>query len=151
MKINTKVFGETEIDDKKIITFPKGLIGFPDLKEFALIYDIEKGKKTIQWLQSLNEPGFALPVIDPLYVCDGYNPKIDDDVLSDVAPLDDNSILVLVTVTVPHDLKKMTVNLKGPFVINADTRKGCQVIVEDDSYAVKYPIYDILQEKKKNN
>ena len=54
----------------------------------------------------------------------------------------------MVTVTVPHDLKLMTVNLKGPFIINAETRTGCQVILDDDDYAVKFPIYDILQKQK---
>ena len=55
---------------------------------------------------------------------------------------------MLVTVTVPSDLTKMTVNLKGPIVINAQTRRACQVIVEGDEYAVKYPIYDILKAGK---
>ena len=31
MKINTKFFGEVEIADDKIITFDKGIIGFPEL------------------------------------------------------------------------------------------------------------------------
>ena len=57
----------------------------------------------------------------------------------------DEDLLVLVTVTVPSDIKKMSVNLRGPIIINTLTRKACQVIVEGDTYAVKYPIYDILQ------
>ena len=54
----------------------------------------------------------------------------------------------MVTVTVPSDLTKMTVNLQGPIVINADNRKACQVIVEGNDYAVKYPIYEILKARK---
>ena len=54
---------------------------------------------------------------------------------------------VLVTVTVPQDLKKLSVNLKAPIVINVEERKADQIIVEDD-FPVKYPIYDILQDKK---
>ena len=42
MKLTTKIFGETEISDDKILTFPKGIIGFPDLTRFALMYDKEK-------------------------------------------------------------------------------------------------------------
>ena len=42
MVIKTKVFGEIEIDDSKIITFGSGIIGFPDLKKFTLLYDAEK-------------------------------------------------------------------------------------------------------------
>ena len=54
----------------------------------------------------------------------------------------------MVTVTVPKDIKKMTVNLKGPIVINAAQRLATQVIVEGDEYLVKYPIYDILNANK---
>ena len=54
----------------------------------------------------------------------------------------------MVTVTVPKDIKNMTVNLKGPMVINAAQRKATQVIVEGDEYPVKFPIYDILNKNK---
>lgn len=148
MKLLTKIFGEAEIDDSKVITFPKGIIGFPQLTRFALMYDMEKDSHSIQWLQSLDEPAFAMPVMDPLHVKADYNPQIEDDVLEEVKPLTPDNMLVMVTVTVPHDLKLMTVNMKGPFIINAETRTGCQVILDDDDYAVKFPIYDILQKQK---
>ena len=32
MKINTRVFGEIEVDEEKIIQFPDGIVGFADLK-----------------------------------------------------------------------------------------------------------------------
>ena len=69
MKINTKVFGEVEIADDKIIHFPSGIVGFPELTEFTLLHDEEKGAGSIHWLQSIQEPGFAMPVMDPLLVC----------------------------------------------------------------------------------
>ena len=42
MKIQTKIFGEFEIEDDKVIEFPKGIIGFPDMTKFALLFDEEK-------------------------------------------------------------------------------------------------------------
>ena len=121
------------------------------MKRFALMYDEEKGTRNIQWLQSIDEPAFAMPVMDPLHVRENYSPEVNDDVLEDIKPIDENNTLVLVTVTVPHDLTKMTVNLKGPFLINADTRVGVQVILDSDEYQVKYPIYDILKKMKEQN
>lgn len=149
MKINTKVFGEVEIENDKIISFPGGIIGFPDLTDFVLLHDEEKGVGAIHWLQSIQEPGFAMPVMDPLAVMPEYNPQVDDELLKNIGKLVDDELLVLVTVTVPGDLTKMTVNLKGPVIINAAERKACQIIVEGEDYKVKYPIYDILQAKKK--
>lgn len=149
MNINTRIFGEIEIADDKVITFEKGIIGFPDLKHFTLLHDEEKGTNVgIRFLQSLDEPNFAMPVMDPLIVKPDYDPEVDDELLASVGELNAENILVLVTVTVPADLTKMTVNLQGPFVINVDERKACQIIVESGAYPVKFPIYDILQAKK---
>ena len=150
MKITTRIFGEVEIEDSKIITFPNGIIGFPDLKKFTLMHDEEQGSSSIKWLQSIEEPGFAMPVMDPLVVCPDYSPEIDKTKIEDVGNLNDDDILVLVTVTVPHDLAKMTVNLMGPFVINVKDMKGTQAIVENDNYPVKFPIYDILKKNKES-
>lgn len=148
MQIRTKIFGEIIIDDDKIIHFPNGIIGFPDLVDFALVHDEEKGTDSIHWLQSIQEPAFAMPVMDPLIVCPDYNPEADDELLNVLGQILPEELLVLVTVTVPKDLTKMTVNLKGPIIINAAERKALQVIVEGDEYQVKFPIYDILNKKK---
>jgi flagellar assembly factor FliW len=148
MKINTRVFGEVDIADDKIIHFPAGIIGFPELKDFTLIHDVEKGVDAIHWLQSIQEPGFAMPVMDPLIVQPAYNPEVEDELLKPIGNWQSNDVLVLVTVTIPGDLTKMSVNLRGPIIINATEKKACQVIVEGEGYEVKFPIYDILNAKK---
>ena len=148
MQILTKVFGEIMIDDDKIIQFPNGIIGFPDLTEFTLVHDEEKGAESIHWLQSIQEPAFAMPVMDPLIVCPDYNPEVDDELLDILGKIVPEELLVLVTVTVPKDLTQMSVNLKGPIVVNAAEKKALQIIVEGDDYQVKFPIYDILNQKK---
>ncbi|MBQ3797484.1 MAG: flagellar assembly protein FliW [Butyrivibrio sp.] len=150
MKLTTRIFGEVEIDDSKIISFPNGIIGFPDLKKFTLMYDEEKGTDTIKWLQSIDEPSFAMPVMDPLVVCPDYKPEVDKSLVEQIGELENEDLLILVTVTVPHDLTKMTVNLKGPFIINVAAMKASQTIIDNDEYPVKFPIYDILQEKKES-
>jgi flagellar assembly factor FliW len=58
-------------------------------------------------------------------------------------------MLVLTTITVPSDLSKMSVNLKAPIVINVDTRKALQVVLEDDM-PVKFFVYEILKSRKEN-
>lgn len=150
MTIETRVFGEITIDPAKIIHFENGIVGFPDMRDFALIYDIEKGDKAgIRWLQSLEEPAFALPVMDPLTVAEDYNPEVDEDILKPIGKIEEGELLVLVTVTVPKDLKLMSVNLKAPLVINVLERKAVQIILDSDAYQIKYPIYDILDARRK--
>ena len=149
MKIQTRIFGEVEISDDKIITFENGIIGFPDLKHFTLLHDEEKGTNAgIRFMQSIEEPSFAMPVMDPLVVAPDYNPQVNEELLASAGNLTEENILVLVTVTVPSDLTKMTVNLQGPFVINVEEHKACQVILDTEKYPVKFPIYDVLQSRK---
>lgn len=146
MIINTRIFGEIEVEDSKIITFANGIVGFPDLTEFALVHNEEKGKNSnVKWLQSIQEPSFALPVIDPLAVFPEYNPEVDDDLLKPLGNIDPEEILVLVTLTVPKVIEEMSVNLKAPIVISAKNKKACQVIAEGNDYSVKYKIYHILE------
>ncbi len=143
MVIKTRIFGEVTIDDEKMINFPNGIVGFPELTDFALIHDAEKGNQGgIRWLQSVQEPNFAMPVVDPLVIRTDYNPSVDDELLKVIG--DGDELLVLVTITVPSDLKKMSINLKAPLVVNVETKKAVQVILEDD-FPVKFQIYDILK------
>ncbi len=149
MNINTKAFGEVEIAEDKIITFKNGIIGFPELKRFTLLHDEEKGAGAgIRFLQSIDEAGFAMPVMDPLLVKPDYDPEVDDELLVSLGELTDENILVLVTVTIPSDLTQMSVNLQGPVIINVDERKACQLIVENSAYPVKFPIYEIFKTRK---
>jgi len=149
MQIKTRIFGEVTIDDSKMGKFPNGIVGFPDLTDFALIHDAEQGDQAgIGWLQSVQEPTFAMPVVDPLIAKEDYNPLVDDNLLKVIG--EGENILVLVTITVPSDLSKMSVNLKAPLVVNVDTRKAVQVVLEDD-YPVKFFIYDILKSRKENS
>lgn len=147
MEVNTRIFGTIDIEEDKLIHFVNGIVGFPQLTTFALIHDNEK-EGGIQWLQSMQEPQFAIPVMNPLAVIEDYNPQVEDELLKPIGGLDPENMLVLVTVTVPSDLTKMTVNLRGPIVINAENKKACQVITEGEDYQVKFPIYEILKSRK---
>lgn len=150
MEINTRIFGKVDIDDEKLIHFPNGIVGFPDMTDFALIHDEEQGDNAgIRWMQSVQEPAFAMPVISPLTVCGDYNPEVEDELLKPLGDVQVDNMLVLTTITVPHELKNMSVNLKAPFIINSDNRTAVQIIVDGDQYQVKFPVYDILQQAKK--
>ncbi|MCI8788456.1 MAG: flagellar assembly protein FliW [Lachnospiraceae bacterium] len=149
MKIKTKIFGEIEISEEKIVTFQDGIIGFPEMKRFALLHDEERGSGAgVRFLQSLDEPGFAMPVMDPLAVKPDYDPEVDDELLASAGRITEENLLVLVTVSIPGDLTQMSVNLQGPIIINIDEHKACQLIVENSNYPVKFPVYDILQARK---
>lgn len=148
MKLETKLFGEIEIDESRIITFTDGIIGFPDMKRFLLIHDEESDNHFISWLQSIEEPTYAVPVICPLDVLEDYNPFIAEELLKTIEPYQTENLAIFTTIRVTDKIEEMTSNFRAPFIINSDNKTGCQVIVEDEQYLVKYPIYEILKQKK---
>lgn len=144
MLIKTKCFGEVDIADEKIVYFPEGILGFEELKKYTLIFDVKKNgeKSKIAWLQSVEEPDLALPVINPFEVKKDYDPIVKDAMLKDLGEVTSENAVVLLVVTVPTDIAKATANLKAPIIMNSDTRRGAQVIVENKDYIIKYPIID---------
>lgn len=96
----------------------------------------------------MDEPTLALPVIKPWLVKEEYNPTVEDELLSSLGELTEENLVILLTMTVPADIKEMTVNLKAPVIINADTRKAVQIIADNQDYEVKYKVYEILNKKR---
>lgn len=150
MRFMTKHFGEIELGEDKLLTFENGIMGFENFKKYTILFDIESGEKPIiSWIQSVEEPELAIPVINPLLIKEDYNPTVEDELLTSLGQLTDENLVVLLSLTVPSDITKVTANLKAPFIINADTKKGCQVIVENNDYPVKYNVYDVVEKMKK--
>ena len=150
MQINTKWFGTVEINDAKVITFDKGLIGFEDCSRFAIVYETEdKKEKPIMWLQSLDEQALALPIIKPEYIVDEYAPDVEDELVYKLGEnVKSDDLMIFVTMTVPSDLTKMTCNLKAPIIINTATMKAVQAVAANEDYVVRFPVYNLLKERK---
>lgn len=148
MKVKTRLFGEINVADENVMFFEKGIIGFPDLQKFTIIKDREKPNSIIMWLQSLDEGSFAMPVLIPNQIIEDYAPSVEDGILQTLGEVNPNELMLLVTITVPSDLKKMTVNLKAPIIINHKNLYACQAVAENEEYLVKYPIYEMLKKRK---
>ena len=148
MKAKTRMFGEIDIQDDKIITMEGGMIGFPEMQKFTLIYDEEKRNKShIMWLQSRDDPQTAFPVINPITIKEDYNPSVNEELLHPLGEMSPEDTFVLTTVRVPKDIHDMSINLKAPIIINMKNNRGAQIIIEDD-LPIRYEIYDLLKSRK---
>lgn len=149
MKAETRLFGPIDIKEDKIIYFEQGIIGFPELKHFALIFDSEREEKSaIMWLQSMEDGDIAIPVMSPDPMLPDYHPMVNEALLKPLGGLTEENTYILVTVRVPEQIQDISVNLKAPIIINSDSNKGSQLIVEDD-YEIRYRIYHLIQDGKK--
>lgn len=148
MNIETQLFGTIEINEDKIITFEDGIIGFPDLQKFAFLSDEDhKDSSKIFWLQSMDDESFAMPIVDPFVIFDEYNPIVEDEWFNRLGEYEDEDLMVFLTMTVPEDITKMTVNQKAPLIINTNTKKACQIIVDGEDCLVRCPVYELLKSK----
>ena len=141
MKVETRYFGEIEIGEEKIIHFENGLLGFEEYKDYTLLYDKDAGQESFfSWLQSVDEKGLAFPVVNPFKVKPDYNPSVEEELLRPIGGLTPEDTVILLLATVPKDFKLASVNMKAPLIINSDTRKGVQLILENQNYEIKYKL-----------
>ena len=135
MNYKTRDFGEVEIEELKVIEMVQPIFGFDEYKKYTLLHDEEMGTD-ITWLQSLEEQSLRFILLDPASFAPDYAPAIPDAVAK---MLGDGALDCRVIAAIPRDFKKTTVNMKSPIVINVDTRKGAQIILEQD-YPVRCPL-----------
>lgn len=148
VKINTRHFGEVEVNEEKIVAFENGIFGFEDEKSFVVLYEDEHAPNGLCWMQSTSTPDLALPVINPLFWFPTYSPEIDDEQVGKIGELVEEDLQLFSVVVIPESIESMTTNLKAPIVINAKSKKGIQVIVENDEYDIKHNLYQQMQAMK---
>lgn len=151
MLVNTKYFGQIDLGAERIIRFPNGLLGLEEYKDYTILFEEQEETPVVYWLQSIDEPGIALPVIYPTLVKEDYQIEISEEnqqILGDIGEIVEEDLIAFVTLTGSSDPKKITVNLKAPILIHASEKKGCQLILDNREYKVKYPIYKSMKQKE---
>ncbi len=143
MKFNTTRFGEIDIDEGKIITFPLGIPGFTELKRYVLL----DYKEPIRWLHAVDDPDVAFIVTDPFTLFPDYNLKLDDDEENFLGIKDPAYVVVLVILTASES--NLTANLKAPIVFNASNLKAAQILIDDERYSFKAPLPVMPKESSK--
>ncbi len=136
MLINTTRFDKVEIDDRRVITFKDGPLGFPQQRRFALIQTTED--QVFFWMQSLDDPALAFLVCDPLVYVPDYQAQIRDDDAKSLQLRDLADCRVLVIVNKNNGC--LTANLLGPLVIGAHSLLGKQLVLSDKRYATRHPL-----------
>ena len=136
MKVETVRFGTLEVDDDQIFTFPMGLLGFANHKEFLIIDHTHESP--FKWMQSCEDPELAFILTDPLFFRADYHIAARKGELQIISPTDAVDLVVSVIMTVPDDPKDMSANLLAPLVFNMANRLGMQYVLTNNRYPVKY-------------
>lgn len=135
-EIETKPFGKMKIDERQILNFPEGILGFEKYNEFALIEENEESP--FKWLQSLLEVDLAFIVIQPDLFAPEYKPLLGQDELDVIQLSSLEEGVIMTIVTIPNENPRMmTANLQGPVVINPKNRMAKQCISKNENHPLR--------------
>jgi flagellar assembly factor FliW len=116
MKIQTTRFGEIEIEEGRIFKFILPIIGFNELKDFVIV-DINKDN-FFKWLQSVEDPSLAFPVVSVFSMNIDYSVDIPDNVVELLKIKNVESLLVMNIASIPqNDPQGTTLNLLAPIIL----------------------------------
>ena len=121
----TSRFGPIEVGEDRIIRFPVGLLGFPELNRYVLI---DYKDTPLKWLQSVDDPDVAFIVTDPKTVANEGTITLGDDVVRFIQIEREEDLAVLLVLRVDGD--KVIANLNGPLAINSIRMLGVQAVVD---------------------
>lgn len=136
MIVQTSRFGQVEVDDGRVITFEKGLLGFPRYHEYVLIQPSDEGY--FFWLQSLDSPELAFVVTDPSLFVQDYKVPLKADQMTEMGldSIQDAQVLVIVN----KRGNVLTGNLQGPLVVHTHKREGYQLVLSDRRFSTRTPL-----------
>src|SRR4051812_29113775 len=142
MEIETTRFGRLTVDDERIITFPRGLLGFPDRTRFALIQTGDENY--FFWLQAVEDPNLAFVVTDPSIFFKDYEVPVREETQTDLELTDPAASQVFVICNKVDEW--LTGNLLGPIVVNAANRLAQQVVLTEKKWTTRQPLLKLQAE-----
>lgn len=135
-------FGELEVEEKDLIVFPSGIIGFPRANRFIMIPHVDDNDEStaFSWLHSADDPNLAFVVIDGEEFARSNSIAMPTDA-PELEMQDGDEFAVLIIVTVREDPKMTTANTKAPLFVNLRNRKGVQVIFDDPRFSTRFNLW----------
>ena len=125
IRLKTSRFGEIEVKEEKIIYFPSGLVGLPEMNRFFII---DHKDTPLKWLQSVDDPDIAFIVMSPAQISREFCLDLDKSVKQYIQLENEDDLAVLVTMRVKGE--DVIANFQGPLVINSRAMKGVQVVLD---------------------
>lgn len=131
MQINTYLFGAVDIDPEKVITFPKGLAGFEDNRQFMLAHEVDKAQTNTLTLQSVDDPNLAFQIVEPGTLGFSYALALSDEEVALLQNPAEEDVLVMQVLfrNAPEDGGMIAPSLRAPLIINTRARIGLQKII----------------------
>ncbi len=136
--MSRKEIDGSEVDERQVISFASGVLGFEDLTRFVLIGDEQT--YPCMCLQSVDDPWVGFTVVNPFLLFSDYSFRLAEADRVALKIEDGEPFDTLVIIVVPEDPMEMTANLLAPVIINRRAGLGRQVILQGYPYSVRHRI-----------
>ena len=124
-EISTTRFGNITVEEQHTLHLPGGLIGIQD-QRWVLI--TREPDSPFLWLQSLENGELALPVAQPEIFFPSYALQLAEEQLQEIGMTEGHEVEVLCIVKARESVDDFTINLRGPLIIDSETKQGAQVV-----------------------
>jgi flagellar assembly factor FliW len=139
MIVATTRFGNIEIPESSVYSFPEGILGFGPIKLYFIMNNPKGGP--FRWLQAVEAANLAFVVCEPQMFKPDYKVRVRPEDLAGIELEKIEDGFVMVILTVPADPKEMTANLLGPIIFNPKSMKAKQIVLNEPGYTTKYRIF----------
>ncbi len=138
VSVHSDLLGPISVGTDQMITFERGLLGFPECRQFVLAPAMRDG---MYWLQSMEHGSLTFLVVDPFMFFDDYTVDLPDTEVRELAARHADEVAVLAIVTLPNDgATPCTANLQGPLALHLGRGVGRQIVLGDPEIPVRRAI-----------
>lgn len=139
MEIQTAHFGRVEIEAEEIIEFTAPLPPFSDWVRFVLLRDPQEAP--FSWLQSVESPALAFIVAPYEEVTGALPPPLSEAQRRELGLWPQEKPEVYVILCVAERAEETTMNLLAPLFICARTKRGRQIVMEENPALARVPLF----------
>ena len=138
MIIETLALGKLDVQNEQIYQFPKGIPGFDDENEFAMI-TLEEGP--FSYLQSLKDTRISFLISDPFVFYPAYEFELPESDAEELGITESVIVRCIVTINEQTQIDLTTINLLAPIVLNPLNKQGKQVVLHNSPYRTKHLLW----------
>ncbi len=140
MQVRSTRFGTFEVDESRALVFAQGLLGFPVSSTYVVV---EVEETPYVWLQSVDEEHVAFLATSPFIFFPGYDLELGDEEQKSIEVEDPSQVEVLALLTIHRageQPESITANLLGPIVVNTESRRALQLVLDNPDYTTRVPL-----------
>ncbi|TYA11875.1 flagellar assembly protein FliW [Paenibacillus faecis] len=133
-KLHSEAYGMLEVEDSQIYLFESGILGIPDIRQYALL----PMEGTPFFVLHALEEEVSFILLPSHEAVEDYSFRITDETIGFLELISPEDVGVMLIVNINQD--ELYVNLMAPILLSPHSQKGCQYIIKDQELPVRHPL-----------